>query len=410
MTRIFDPRPWLVAAVVMNVSAVSDGFPTVISAESVVGLICVLTTLVTLGLRARVPARPAEDRLILKAAILIPLLLAVAPLLSQLAARGDLDVSMHPGYRHFVKFLGVTACWAAWVRTRADRTLLAHTLLSSYALLAGVALFRFLVLAEVNPDTGRMALEFRHGDPNFLCVYMVTGTTLALGRLVLPAETRFDRAMKALAALALPAFLATAWFTASRGGLLALGVLLGAAAVFLPGVPARSRLYRAGMVLSVVVLTFLLDGPRLVQRLEFRGDASAMGRVSSLEAGWLGLTRSPVFGLGFKKSANLMREVGASSKFVTVDGGLTIHNTYLQIGAELGVVGLAVYAFALLVFAAALVREHREGSRRNAFLCGVWLAVLLGSMATLPMAYDVTLIGTLLLTFAILTSRALARS
>lgn len=384
----------------MNISAVLDGFPTIISAESMVGIGVVLTTLAAHVLRPKVEPGEAASPL-LKAALLAALLLTIAPLFSQIAASGDLQVFDHPGYRHFVKFLVVAGCWASLLRTKADRALILNTLLASYALLAVIGLYRFLVLQEVNPDTGRMELLFRHGDPNFLCVYMGTGTTLALWRLVEARRTAADWALSVVAPLSIPAFLAMAWFTASRSGIFAIVVILGVVAVFLPNVSVRARALRVAGVLAALFAAFASDGERILQRFQLN-DASTMGRISSLEAGWLGLTRNPFLGLGFKKSAPLMSEVGASAKFVTVDGGLTIHNTYLQIGAELGFVGLAVYAFCLMLLARAIAREYRSGARRTGFLLTVWAVATFAVMSALPMAYDVTLLGTMLLVFAVM--------
>src|SRR5260370_24883955 len=108
-------------------------------------------------------------------------------------------------------------------------------------------------------------------------------------------------------------------------------------------------------------------------------DDSANSRRMAWKAAWRMATENPIFGVGLRNSNLLSYEYGADMP------GRTIHNQYLQILADNGFPGLAMY---LLLLVGALVSLHRcrrhfgrrtdpEGRRNLAITNGVECTLLL---------------------------------
>ncbi len=397
--QALSPKPWLILAVLLNLSGVADGFPTALSLESLVTLAVLLTTASAIF---REPS--LMDKVEAKVAVAFVLLIGLVPAMSSLAGSSDLRVLAHPGYRHLMKFLLVAACWTITMKNRRDAHAALDSLLAGYVLLGIVALYRFLVLEEIDLDTFRMALNFRHGDPNFLCLHMASGVALACWRLSTLGTSFRDRLATVGLFLTFGIFGLTAWYTTSRGGLLALIFEL---VLILGLLPSRwTRLARFAVLAAICAGLLYTDGERLTDRLEFTQDASAEGRIAAFGAGWLGLTASPFFGVGFDGASSLVRQVGTAFHFVSIEGGITIHNTFLQIAAELGFFGVTVYLACLVFLIAAIRRAYQRGELKLAAVASAWLAAVLFDMSGLPLAYNATLLGSLLLMFTALRTVA----
>lgn len=176
-------------------------------------------------------------------------------------------------------------------------------------------------------------------DNNCNAITMVTSTGIALF-MGLHAEKWWQKGIALLGAALMIHFV---FFSMSRGGMLAL-VLTGAVAFWL--VPKRPIHFFA---LTVVLLIALrLAGPQVQQEFlsSFKDKES---RDSSAESRF-GLTRNcldvmiknPVVGCGFRNWPNIAPEYGWPK-------GKEAHNTWGQIGAELGIPGLvSILGFYLL--------------------------------------------------------------
>lgn len=383
---VLSPVIWIGLAAFFNIAAPIDLWPSLAPLETLTLLMGLATCALKAAADPSVLARPAV-RLVACAV----LAMLMAPIASSLALDRQLDVVSDPSYRHFAKFmLLVVAATVAMDTPRQGRSL-ATGLLLSLAALAAQGLFRHLWLGQGNLDTGRMELPFRHGDPNFLCVFMAIGLGLAATRMVEAIQAR--RHLLASGSLALLALFGwTAWLTASRGGLFAI-LVMGAILIFrLPGRPGTA--VRITALLAALVCAVFLDGERLAGRLETLGDQSALGRVDGVLAGLASIREQPVFGLGFNRSSDAMRKAGVYPYFPSEEGILTIHNTPMQVAAELGIVGVAAYAFALLLLLAACFPKQPATEMQRTTLIAIICAVTL-AIQTLPMAYNGTLFGIL---------------
>lgn len=196
------------------------------------------------------------------------------------------------------------------------------------------------------------------GDPNYLAAGLVPAALLA-GALI--AGTRhWGLRIALLAAIALLALGLAA--TQSRAGLLAAALACVAALVVQRG---RGRLYATALISLVVG----------VGALWFTANPEAWQRVSSFDDGgngrsdlWLVARRMsqdhPLAGVGIAdfplRSAAYVREPG-SLEYVRLiaERPHVVHNTYLQVLVETGIIGLGLFLAAVLACMAATWRAAR---------------------------------------------------
>lgn len=134
----------------------------------------------------------------------------------------------------------------------------------------------------------------------------------------------------------IPVFVHAVLMTYSRGAMLALAV---AVPVFLIRSQRRGLI---GLCLAAVLCMLpLLAGASIRARFfslqTYEDDASAQSRFASWQAGWEMAKENPIFGAGVRNANLLSLSYGADAS------GRTIHSQYLQIAADMGLVGLATY-------------------------------------------------------------------
>ncbi|MDP9286439.1 MAG: O-antigen ligase family protein [Actinomycetota bacterium] len=153
--------------------------------------------------------------------------------------------------------------------------------------------------------------------------------------------------------------------TESRGGIVALSVMLIATVLFAG--PARLRIITAIMATAAVAIFFFLatGPPPGVGRLtEFRAGGGS-GRTD-LWAVALQITHDhPLAGVGagnfpVVEPDYAIRNINLPRADLIVDVADVTHNTYLQLLSELGVVGLALFSALILGAIAAAVRAVRK--------------------------------------------------
>jgi putative inorganic carbon (hco3(-)) transporter len=204
-------------------------------------------------------------------------------------------------------------------------------------------------------------------DPNELASVLVPGIALALGLAV--SMKRKPGAQ--LAAVGVAVFcLLTALYTGSRGGVVALGAMLVAAILF------SGRWRGRVVVVSALVATFTvfyiiaLAPTEIRQRIESssQGENQALEpRTTLWEIGERMIRANPVTGVGagnFSRSArHYVLQPGALFRTdVVIFNPSVTHNTYIQIGAELGLVGLGLF-IAIVGFSLAAALQAAKNFR-----------------------------------------------
>jgi probable O-glycosylation ligase (exosortase A-associated) len=157
---------------------------------------------------------------------------------------------------------------------------------------------------------------------------------------------------------------------------------------------------------AVAVMLPVLAGPQIRDRFltaqQADADASFNSRLDSWAAAVKIANEYPVFGAGVRNSNLISRAYGADRE------GRTIHSTYLQIAADSGWVGMALYVGTLAAAVVALWRARLrlwkraddESARTAALLGGVECSLLtfaVGgsalSLETFELPYLLTLLG-----------------
>jgi O-antigen ligase len=225
-------------------------------------------------------------------------------------------------------------------------------------------------------------------EPNAFAMYQVIAFPFAL----LLAATGRSAWVRAAGYAALPVIIAAVLAAGSRGGLIALGVAT-ALIMLVPSI----RLYRSsrhGWTLAAVVGVALVASlplvlPSLSDRLSREDSAAGSGRVNEWRTAIKAFGEEPVAGLGFGgyyvASNRLLRSTPEVDlrRFRIVSPGVRVHSAYFGVAAELGLIGLALFA-GLLISTALALRRPRDGVEEEPFIAQARGAVLvaLSSFAT----------------------------
>lgn len=208
------------------------------------------------------------------------------------------------------------------------------------------------------------------GDPNFMAAFIVPAIVLAAAL-----RGAVGSHAKALLAVALVVLVVGLAATQSRGGLLGALVALVAAFVAMRG--RRGAVLGAGAVALLVIGVWLSANPGALERLQSAEQDRGNGREDLWLVAWRMSGDHPVTGVGLNAfrvhSGEYVRQPGALSYVdLVVDRPHVVHNTYLEMLAETGVVGLGLtLAMALIAVISALQaarRFERVGERGLAVL------------------------------------------
>ena len=251
----------------------------------------------------------------------------------------------------------------AHVRALALAFVAGASLAAAYGLVAAPDASRFAYSATSSEGLGRIAGTV--GDPNVLAALLVAGLVLALALAATSQHAAATRAFALGAVLLLTAGIA---LTGSRGGLVALAAALLGAFVLSP--PRRRAMAGAtALVLAgAVTLYYTALAPQGAQERLTTADGGS-GRTDIWKVGWRMVEANPIIGVG---AANfqvasihyLLAEPGAiESDSYIVDQPSVAHNTYLEVLAEFGVIGLTLFALVLIGSIACAARAARIFAR-----------------------------------------------
>jgi O-antigen ligase len=222
------------------------------------------------------------------------------------------------------------------------------------------------------------------GDPNFLAASMVAATVLLAA---LFSETR-SPLLRGLAAVAAAMMITGFVASGSRGGSLAAGVTVIAALVVFR--QQRAQVVAAIAVLLGIAALAFVNVPGAWERVTSFGDDN--GRSDLWTVAWRMGEDQPVGGVGlnnyFERSGDYVREPGALENVnVIVDDPHLAHNTYLELFATTGVIGLALFvAVALACLRATKMAADRFEAQGERGLGTLARAVLVATIGMLGAA------------------------
>jgi O-antigen ligase len=228
------------------------------------------------------------------------------------------------------------------------------------------------------------------GDPNLLAAGIVAAAALAIGLLAGTRRSSIDRGLLLAGLVVLMAGLGA---TQSRGGVIAAIAAAAAAIAFADG--GRRRAALAVAAVAALVAAALLVSPGGMARLT-TPDSEGNGRADLWRVGGRLIRDHPLTGVGLAnfpvRAADVVREPGQLrfAELIT-ERPHEAHNTYLQLVAEVGWLGLLAY---LAVVALALRQARRAQRRLTALgerdLAALAHSVLVGAIGMLVAVVFVT--------------------
>jgi O-antigen ligase len=258
----------------------------------------------------------------------------------------------------------------ALVETRVALRLICYTFVGGATLSAVVGL-----AGVTKPDTGTAAATGRLtggiGDPNYLAAVLVPAIALALF-MFLGTKGWFPRAALLIAS---SVCLSALFLTQSRGGIVALGVTVVAAVIFAG--PARRNVLAATSVVGAIASVYLLliAPPHALNRLTVFHAGGGTGRTDLWTVAANAFESHPFEGIGLGNFTVVEPTYAVSTDQplpradLVVTQRQPVHNTYLHIAAELGIVGALLLAGVLVAVLAAVRSGVRSvAARRDAWL------------------------------------------
>jgi O-antigen ligase len=347
-----------------------DGIPLLNAAGKAIGVLLAFAWVVSLTRRRRGPALPDQA----------PVVVAVALLGSWVTASVAWSVDVDAAFGALPQWYAIGLVFLIVATAMADR---AAVVLMAWAFVAGGVLS---VLGGVVAPGLAVAEEGRFqgtaGDPNLLAVGLLPAAALALGL----AAGRRDPLWRALIAVVVAVLAVGFVASGSRGG--AVGALVGLAVALMVVERRRATFLAAATVGLVALAASVWLVPGAWERSPSVSNGS--GRSDLWNIAWHVAADHPVAGVGLDNypvvAGDYARRVGPLQSVDLIAEPHEAHNLYLQLLAEVGVVGLALVALLVGVcLHSAWVAARRfaaDGDRAHAALARavlVGIAAMLGS-------------------------------
>lgn len=343
-----------------------------LSVSKLVGLVLVLSwfALITSGERDR------RQQLFSPPAFLLVLIFFVGWAAVSVAWADDSGAALDATTRYLPNAMLFLIVFAG-VRTRKQLLWVVGSLVVG----AVVAAVYGMIAGAPQDDPGRVAI----GNANETAASLVVGGTLAAA---LAFALRGKPVLRLLTTIAVPLCVFAVFLTLSRGGLVALGASLVAAIVM----AGRRRGVVLGVAAAAVLATVIYFGAFAPAEARDRvlDVNGGTGRTDIWTVGWRMVEDRPLLGVGAGNfpvaSIHYLLEPGALMRtdFI-VDNPKVAHNTYLNVLAEMGVVGLALFlaiiALPLWWAARAVGVAARAGDRQLEILARAMVVVIVGLLA-----------------------------
>ena len=320
--------------------------------------------------------RPREREL-----MLICALLAISPVLSSLANTEYLGVLEDRGYQSWLKGLVAVPFLYAAFRSGSLRRRLIDLLLLSLVLFCTVLLYRYFILGEAREYDQRPLLHTKNGDPNFICTFLAIGVPFGISQCLVFYEKGKGWVSVLYGAVTLFLIIGAA-VTQSRMGLISVGISL-LFIVFTVKLSVRkTRLLGIGGLAIAFALFFY--GRSIGHRFSTINDESSHGRLKSYVNGAKLFIENPLFGKGWDASPQYFFQNAGYPLFRLDSPQLVVHNTPLQLMADLGLYGFLAYLWLMAFVTRRIWFGVRYGDRLSVFSAASFLALVLNFL-TLPM-------------------------
>lgn len=262
---------------------------------------------------------------------------------------------------NFIKTAVMFAVIVASARGVRDVERLAFVYLMAAAIYAAVVVARFDVAAGGDWRLGHLY----YYDANDFATFAVTATPFGIYFL----HAARTAVVRVLAAAALAALSVAFVYSGSRGGFLALLAVGTFVVVRFTGIPLRWRLMATALVAAVVLGTASQQYWQQMGTIVSDADYNRTGETGRLQIWSRGIgymLDNPLLGVGpdnFGVAEGTLSPFAKRQQYGIGVRWSAAHNSFVQVGAELGVPGLAFYLAMLIATFAALRRADRVRRR-----------------------------------------------
>jgi len=262
----------------------------------------------------------------------------------------------------FIKTVVMYVVIAGCVRGVRDVERLALVYFAVTVLYGAVVLVRFQLGGG---DDWRLGHLYNYDANDFATLI---ATAMPLGLYFVLADRRLP--VRLLAAAGLVVLAVGDIRSGSRGGFLALTAVAGFVLLRFTTIPARSRAAGLAIILAVVFFTasdrYWSQMQTVLNPHEDYNATSETGRLKIWERGMTYMARNPVVGVGvlnFQVAEGTISSMARRQEYgVGVRWGAA-HNSFVQIGAELGIPGLLMFVGLIASVFVTLRRVAREAAR-----------------------------------------------
>jgi O-antigen ligase len=226
----------------------------------------------------------------------------------------------------------------------------------------GFAMAEYMNIVE---DTDNYRLSGPVGDPNFFAQVMVVLALLGMERLL----NEKNLWLKILAGWVTAVSTLTVVFTYSRGGTVALVL---AVALFFMVYKLKPAQVLVVLTLGIVMLLFAPSNyyeriltledilPTRQGEINVRDDRAIQGRASENLTAWVMIMDRPLLGVGLSNFSYRYQEYSKSLGLAPSARNRSPHNLYLEVAAETGIVGLAVFLGMLALAFRSILHSRRR--------------------------------------------------
>lgn len=211
----------------------------------------------------------------------------------------------------------------------------------------GFAIAEYMNIVE---DTNDYRLSGPVGDPNFFAQVMVVLAILGIERLVHDKNPL----IKILAGWAAVVSTLTVIFTFSRGATIALALVI---ILFFWVYRLKPVHLVMVLILGIGMMSFVPSTfyeriltlkdivPSSTGQINVREDSAIQGRASENLTAWVMVMQHPLMGVGLNNFPYLYQEYTKTLGLAPTATNRAPHNLYLEVAAEMGIVGLSVFLF-----------------------------------------------------------------
>jgi O-antigen ligase len=254
------------------------------------------------------------------------------------------------------------------------------TIAAGYGLLASPNISGAAGAANATEQLNRIAGTV--GDPNVLASVLLVGAILAIALAVTQHRSPVMRITLAGCGFLCLAVLV---LTFSRGGLIALGAALLAA----PFVARRkAAIIASGLLVSVCIVAYIGALAPADARERIVANDGGSGRTDIWKIGWRMVEAKPIVGIGvgnFQSSSihYQIRPGTATVRTDLADNPSVAHNSYLELLAETGIIGLSLFLGIVIASLSAAMRATRRFLADGRFDLAVISAAVFASLVSI---------------------------